>query len=192
MNLFSPQGNPYEDGQFEELGYETDERQWPFNVLGGVFGVPGFGQQQWFGPGQPGFQPGPPGFPPGQQPGFPGQPGFPPGQQPGFPGQPGFPPGQQPGFPPGRPPGQVGPPTSPPPSFTPQQQTGQIGVLAVDPGAIRRCLFRYTFVWLDNRQRFWFYPTFVGRTSVAGYRWTGFNWVYFGIDLRRIESFQCF
>ncbi|MFC5713633.1 transporter [Thalassorhabdus alkalitolerans] len=93
--------------------------------------------------------------------------------------------------PPFGPPGPPGAPTSPPPAFTPSPPA-EIGVFAVDPGAIRRCLFRYTYVWLTNRQQFWFYPVFVGRTSIAGYRWTGFFWVYFGIDLRRISSFQCF
>lgn len=107
----------------------------------------------------------------------------------GFFGPPGRPPGQPPFGPPPGPPGQAGPPPGPPPAFTPQAQ--QVGVFAVDPGGIRGCLFRYTYIWLTNRQQFWFYPTFVGRTSVAGWRWTGFNWVYFGIDLRRISSFQC-
>ncbi|KKI91252.1 hypothetical protein WQ54_15915 [Bacillus sp. SA1-12] len=90
------------------------------------------------------------------------------------------------------PPGQgstAGPPTSPPPSYVPQQQ---VEAFAVDPGGIRRCLFRYTYVWLRGFEQFWFYPTFVGRNSVAGYRWTGFRWVYFGIDLRQIQSFTCF
>jgi hypothetical protein len=32
---------------------------------------------------------------------------------------------------------------------------------------------------------------FVGRNSVAGWRWNGFRWVYFGVDLRRIDSFVC-
>ncbi|MEH7343214.1 hypothetical protein V7122_04840 [Bacillus sp. JJ1532] len=140
----------------------------------------------------PGGGSGPPGYPPG---GFqPGQPGFPPGQQPGFPPgqQPGFPPGQ-PGFSPGQPTGggqQGGPPTSPPPAFTPQMQ--QATTFAVDPGAIRRCLFRFTYMWLHNGRSFWFYPVFVGRDSVAGWRWRRNRWVYFGIDLRSVRSFQCF
>lgn len=119
-----------------------------------------------------------------------GPPGPPPGRPPG-PGGPSWQPGPPPG-PPGIPPGpgqQVGPPTAPPPAFTPQQQ--QVGVFAVDPGAIRGCLYRYTYVWLTNRQQFWFYPTFIGRRSISGYRWNGWMWVYFGTDLRRIESFQC-
>ncbi|MCB7077303.1 hypothetical protein LI012_10790 [Caldibacillus thermoamylovorans] len=83
---------------------------------------------------------------------------------------------------------QGAPPTGAPPSFIPTQQAG---VFAVDPGGIRRCLFRYTYVWLNNGQQFWFYPIFVGRRSVAGWRWIGFTWVYFGIDLRQIQSFTC-
>lgn len=97
------------------------------------------------------------------------------------------------GPPPFTPPGQGvtnGPPTGPPPSFTPTQSQ-QVGLLAVDPGAISGCLYQFTYVWLNSGRQFWFYPVFVGRRSVAGYRWTGFGWVYFGIDLRSIQSFQC-
>jgi hypothetical protein len=104
-----------------------------------------------------------------------------------------FPPGPPQGRPPFIPPGQSttgGPPTSPPPATIPTQ-TQQIGIQAVDPGAIRGCLYRFTYVWLNNGQQFWFFPTFVGRTSIAGYRWIGFMWIYFGTDLRRIQSFQC-
>ncbi|MCM3671511.1 hypothetical protein M3181_21360 [Mesobacillus maritimus] len=105
-------------------------------------------------------------------------------------GLPPGPPGSQPPFgPPGQ--GQAGgPPTSPPPSFVPAQ-TQQVGTFAVDPGGIRRCLFRYTYVWLRGFEQFWFYPIFVGRNSVAGWRWTGYRWVYFGISLRQIQSFTC-
>ncbi|WP_422392306.1 hypothetical protein [Niallia oryzisoli] len=98
------------------------------------------------------------------------------------------------GMPPSAPPGQGsagGPPTSPPPSFVPTQ-TQEVGAYAVDPGGIARCLFRYTYVWLRGFEQFWFYPTFVGRNSVSGYRWTGYRWVYYGIDLRQIQSFTCY
>lgn len=108
---------------------------------------------------------------------------------PGFPGGGFGPPGPPPG-PPGGGGQQDGPPSGPPPSFTPQMQ--QATAFAVDPGAIRGCLFRYTYVWLQNGNSFWFYPTFVGRTSVAGWRWRRWRWTYYGTDLRRIRSFQCF
>lgn len=118
-------------------------------------------------------------------PGFPGQPG----QPGGFPGQPGGFPGQPGGFP-GTGGTTQGQPTSPPPSFTPT--LSQATPFAVDPGAIAGCRFRNTYVWLNNGESFWFFPTFVGRTSVAGFRWVGFKWVFFGIDTRRIRSFTCF
>lgn len=115
-------------------------------------------------------------------------PGFPPV---GGPMQPptGFP-GTPPPFGPSDQGPQAGPPTVPPPSYIPQQ-TQQAEAFAVDPGGIRRCLFRFTYVWLRGYQQFWFYPIFVGRTSVTGYRWNGFRWVYFGISLRQIQSFTC-
>ncbi|MCT1577480.1 hypothetical protein M3E13_14420 [Oceanobacillus kimchii] len=103
-----------------------------------------------------------------------------------FPGG-GFPGG---GFPGGG--GQDGQqaPTSAPPSFTPEKPAFQ--TFAVDPGGIRRCLFRFTYIWPERGRGFWYFPTFVGRNSIAGFRWSGFRWVYFGMDLGRIESFQCY
>ncbi|MFN2747339.1 MULTISPECIES: hypothetical protein [Bacillus] len=98
-------------------------------------------------------------------------------------------------FPPGPPPGAGGPQQQvlpPPPSQLPQD-TGGPSVFAVDPGGIRRCLFRFTYIRLRNGARFWFYPVFLGRRSIAGYRWRPrqFRWVYFGIDLNEITSFSC-
>jgi hypothetical protein len=88
---------------------------------------------------------------------------------------------------------QSGPPSGPPPSFVPQQSQAQgIGVFAIDPGAIRPCIFRYVYIWLNTGESFWAWLIFVGRRSAAGWRWTGFRWIYFGVDLRNIESFVCF
>ena len=83
---------------------------------------------------------------------------------------------------------QQGPPISPPPSYTPHSSQS---VMAVDPGAISGCLYRYTYVWLRGWESFWFYPTYVGRRSISGYRWNGHRWDYYGVGLRRIKSFQC-
>lgn len=67
-----------------------------------------------------------------------------------------------------------------------------IGPKAIDPGAIRRCRNRFVYLVLDNGREFWAWLSFVGRRSIAGWRWNGFRWVYFGIDLRRIDSFYCY
>lgn len=106
-----------------------------------------------------------------------------------------FPPpsdGQGPGPGPGYGP-SGGPPSGPPPSVTPQlkAQPGY-GVQAVDPGSIRRCRNRFVYLQLRNGREFWAWLTFVGRSSVSGWRWTGYRWVYFGISLRQIESFYCY
>ncbi len=136
--------------------------------------IPGF---QQFGPPSGGFDQPPFGLPGGGY-GFEQQPPFgPPGYQGGL--------GSS---------GQVGPPQGPPPGeIPPLQSQSQVGIYAVDPGGIRRCLYRFTYIRLNNGRSFWFYPTFVGRNSIAGYRWrrNQYRWVYFGIDLDRISSFSC-
>ncbi|WP_199203658.1 hypothetical protein [Sporosarcina sp. P34] len=138
----------------------------------------GFSTAQSFSSWQPWF-PGMQWFP--SMPGFPGSPSFP--QQPNFPGQ-------QPGRP-GNPGGQAAAPTSAPPSQIPSYPEFQ--AFAVDPGAIAGCLYRFTYVWTSRRNGFWFYPTFVGRQSVAGFQWNSrrFRWEYIGIDLQRIDQFRC-
>jgi hypothetical protein len=105
--------------------------------------------------------------------------------------------GQGPGFgPPSGPPfgGQSGPPSGPPPSITPAKQTtlGGPSVQFVDPGAIRPCRNRFVYIWPSSGRPFWAWLTFVGPRSVAGFRWSGNRWRYFGMDLRRIDSFECF
>jgi hypothetical protein len=85
-------------------------------------------------------------------------------------------------------------PQTPPPGFTPQKPVTTQGVsaFAVDPGAIRRCMFRFVYIWQRNGDQYWAFLTFVGPRSVAGFRWNGFWWSYFGVDLRQIEQFTCF
>ncbi|MGN7457314.1 collagen-like protein [Paenibacillus pasadenensis] len=130
--------------------------------------------------------PGPPPFPGGGG-GFPGPP---PGPGPGgFPGAGGGFPG--PGGMPGGPGGGPQPPSSPPPQAIPIKPL-TAGALAIDPGAISGCVLRYTYVWPSNGPGFWFYPVFVGRTSVSGFRWNGLFWMFSGLDLSRIDSFSCY
>ena len=122
-------------------------------------------------------------------------PSFPPIGGGGFPSFPGGPQGGPPSSPPFGGPdmggADQGPPTSPPPSFTPQLSQSNVSTFAVDAGSMRPCLYRFTYVWLNNGNAFWFYPTFVGRNSVAGFRWRRNRWTYYGTDTNRIRSFQC-
>lgn len=105
---------------------------------------------------------------------------------------PGFgPPGPGPGF------GQQGGPSSPPPNFTPSKGTKSLqgqgpSAKFVEPGTIRPCTFRFVYIWPTRGRSFWAWLTYVGRRSVSGFRWNGNRWVYFGMDLRNIDSFECF
>lgn len=123
-----------------------------------------------------------------QQPGFfpPGPPGFPGSSRP--PGPPGFP---GPSAPPPGPPGgnmQSPSPMGPPPEFTPAMTNWHPG-----SGNMRSCLYRNTYVWLNNRTDFWYFPTFVSRNIIFGFRWRHrLGWVYQPLNPNSIRSFQCF
>jgi len=62
---------------------------------------------------------------------------------------------------------------------------------AVDPGAIFPCKNRFVYIWPTNGPGFWAYVTFVGRRSIAGWRFGRRGFRYFGMDLRNIEEFFC-
>lgn len=118
-------------------------------------------------------------------PGF-GGPGSPP---PGFGGWPGSPP------PMNQPPmgGNTPMPTSAPPSFTPAMPmtTSRSGSHAGSSG-IRRCIYRNTFIWERNGDSYWFFPTFVSRNVILGFRWGRHGWVFNTINRNSILTFQCF
>jgi len=101
-----------------------------------------------------------------------------------------------PGGPPGGPGGPQGGPPGPPPSGAPSkaQATSFAGgpQAFVSPGSIRPCRFQFVYIWLRNGRSFWAWLTHVDRRTAAGFRWNGRRWVYFGVDLRRIEFFMCF
>lgn len=87
------------------------------------------------------------------------------------------------------------PKSAPPPYIPSKTQKGvksmAPGAKAVDPGSIRPCLFRFTYIWQTNGRGYWAYLTYIGPRSLAGWRWMGWRWIYFGLDLNRVESFYC-
>lgn len=85
-------------------------------------------------------------------------------------------------------------PTSPPPSFTPQkQQKNNPSLYKIDAGGIKGCLYHWVYIWPMNGGRgYWLFLTYVGRKSIAGYRFNGHRYVYGGVDLDSIESFECY
>lgn len=99
---------------------------------------------------------------------------------------------QGPPGPPGGFPGMQGPP-GPPPAFTPSPPTQQFTSQMAGGWSISRCLFRHTFVWLQNGRSFWFYPIAVTRNQVIGFRWRNRGgWQYSVLNQAEIFTFNCF
>lgn len=89
-----------------------------------------------------------------------------------------------------------------PPNYTPSKKDkgvqsfgssqGGPQTKSVSPNSIRFCLFQFTYIWEVNGRSYWCYIIQVDNRTVTGFRWFGRSWAYFGIDLRRIDSFVCY
>lgn len=94
-------------------------------------------------------------------------------------------------------------PPSMPPNFVPKKGQGKKAavssnvsatgpsILAIDTGAIAPCVNQFVYIWPTYGPGFWAYVTFVGRRSIAGFRFRGRRFQYFGMDLNRIDEFYC-
>ena len=120
-------------------------------------------------------------------------------------------PNQVPGFPGGPNPGGPNPGSNlnvgPPPNFTPSKNAPGVKSLnqppgqskgqgpqtkAVSPGSISFCLFKFTYIWERGGRNYWTFLLNVDRQSISGLRWFRGSWVFFGLDLKRIDSFICY
>lgn len=63
---------------------------------------------------------------------------------------------------------------------------------AVSSGSLRPCLYKFTYIWQRNGRSYWAYITRIDARSVSGWRWLGWRWVFFGVDIRKIDSFVCY
>ncbi len=94
----------------------------------------------------------------------------------------------------GPPPG-TSPPIGPPPGITPKKL---YSALKVDPAGIAPCRLQFAYVWIKDikgstgPKEFWTYIVYVGLSSVAGFRWTGSQWLFWGADLNNIDTFTCY
>lgn len=63
---------------------------------------------------------------------------------------------------------------------------------SVSPGSISFCLFKFTYIWETNGRSYWAYLFNVDKNTASGLRWFRGTWVYFGVDLKKIDSFICY
>jgi|GEM_PF-2049755 len=81
-------------------------------------------------------------------------------------------------------------PPGAPPERTPSE-TVLPGENAVNARSASGCVGRHTYIWLKSGGGFWLYPTYSGKRSLSGYRWTPKGWVFSGVILDWIDFFQC-
>lgn len=63
---------------------------------------------------------------------------------------------------------------------------------AVSPNSISICLYQNTYIWEQSGRSYWMFITYLDNRTASGFRWFGNRWGYFGIDLKRIDSFVCY
>lgn len=96
-----------------------------------------------------------------------------------------------------------GMPKSPPPNYIPRKTDAGVQKMAISEGAgiqpyavsagsIRFCLYKFTYIWEVSGRNYWAFLLNISRRTVSGFRWFRGTWVYFGVDLRRIDSFVCY
>ncbi|MGL5244624.1 MAG: hypothetical protein ACRC7R_05520 [Sarcina sp.] len=88
-------------------------------------------------------------------------------------------------------------PLVPPPSYLPSKNDKNVKKLNYNTNnpssskLMSLCLNKFTYIWQTNGRSYWTYLISTNNKSVCGFRWGGFRWIYFGLDLNRIDSFLC-
>lgn len=61
--------------------------------------------------------------------------------------------------------------------------------LGIEPAPLKSSMFRPIYIWFRDGVEFWAYISFIGGGHTAGWRWDGYSWQPFEIDLRKIDRF---
>ncbi len=75
-------------------------------------------------------------------------------------------------------------PTVAPPNYIPVRPM-------ITPGPIGSCTSRMTYLWMIDGSSFWTMITGISISTVSGYRWNGYNWIFFETNVNNIETFVC-
>lgn len=90
-------------------------------------------------------------------------------------------------------------PEIPPPNLVPLKDKGKAegntkipGKNIIAPSSLNHCLFKFTYIWLDNGLSFWSKPVAITNESVFAWVWNGVSWNYINIYLYLINTFLCY
>ncbi|MGL5068757.1 MAG: hypothetical protein ACRC6T_13250 [Sarcina sp.] len=57
---------------------------------------------------------------------------------------------------------------------------------------LKLCTYRHTYLLLRNGESFWCYPTYIGLTTISGWKWNNYKWKFFSIPIKRVSNFYCY
>lgn len=86
----------------------------------------------------------------------------------------------------------IPPQTSPPPFIPSKTETNnnETGVTSnVTKESISSCVNKFTYIWQLNGKSYWAFISSYDSNSISGWRFISFKWVYFGLDIKKIDSF---
>lgn len=64
---------------------------------------------------------------------------------------------------------------------------------SVSAKALACCLDKLTYIWQNDSKEYWTYIFYIDHVCFVGWRWEKHvnDWVYFGIDISKVEAFSC-
>ncbi|MPQ43873.1 hypothetical protein [Clostridium tarantellae] len=85
-------------------------------------------------------------------------------------------------------------PLGPPPSYLPSKNDKNVSITKgnLNSKPFSLCINKFTYIWQTNGRSYWTYLILANNKSICGFRWTAFRWIYFGLDLNRINAFVCY
>ncbi len=62
----------------------------------------------------------------------------------------------------------------------------------IAPNTAIPCLFKFTYIWLNNHAEFWSKPILINKNFLGCWIWNKSHWYYSEINLMNIECFICY
>jgi len=77
-------------------------------------------------------------------------------------------------------------PSESPPAYVPNPV---LSTKMKDVPSIHHLSAKHCYLWLNNRQQFWFFPTLIEKEAISGFRWLNREWVYTSFEVGLIDGF---
>lgn len=89
-------------------------------------------------------------------------------------------------------------PKNAPPNFIPDRDKAHAlgfektpGINLVMPSTVTPCIYKFTYIWLNNKSAFWSKPISIKQDSITCWIWNGTSWYLSQLLLRDLDCFIC-